>query len=75
MLVLVATILTTKRVRPPDLPALRTSYVQNSFDPTKLYGHWFEVAFIDIGQTGAACQMFNITASTEPVGCTHRPHY
>ncbi len=44
--------------------------MQSSFDPTKLYGHWFEVAFIDIGQTGAACQMFNITASTQLIGRT-----
>jgi hypothetical protein len=33
--------------------------VIDSFDPNKEVGEWFEVAFTDIGQLGANCQMYN----------------
>merc|ERR1712032_1043605 len=45
----------------PSLNPLRSDFVQQSFDPSKLDGFWYEHAFIDIAQLGASCQTLNST--------------
>ena len=40
----------------PDLHQFRTSTVLDGFNPTRLEGKWYEVAYEDIAQVGASCQ-------------------
>lgn len=46
---------------PKDMSSLRSSYVANSYDATKLSGFFYEVAYEDIMQKGETCQCFNET--------------
>ena len=41
----------------PDLPSLRSSFVLNSFNVSKISGLWYEIAFQDLAQVGATCQV------------------
>jgi lipocalin len=45
----------------PDMASLRTDYVANSFDESKISGFWYEIAYRDIAQVGESCQCFNKT--------------
>eukprot|EP00939_MAST-03C_sp_MAST-3C-sp1_P000371 g371.t1 len=45
----------------PDLKTIRSEYIMEAFDVSKMTGNWYEVAFHDIAQVGASCQRFNNT--------------
>merc|ERR1711871_864916 len=46
----------------PDLKALRSEKVKaKDFKPETLVGVWYEAAYIDVAQAGAACQRLNFT--------------
>jgi hypothetical protein len=40
----------------PDLSALRSSYIVNSFNVSRIAGLWYEAAYQDLAQVGAKCQ-------------------
>jgi hypothetical protein len=46
---------------PRDMGSLRTEYVAKSYDPSKLSGFFYEIAYEDILQAGETCQWFNET--------------
>lgn len=45
----------------PNITAFRSPSVLEGFKPALLDGFWYEQAFIDIAQIGAACQTLNST--------------
>lgn len=45
----------------PDIPSLRSPYVQQHFDASGLLGLWYEQAYIDVAQVGASCPTLNGT--------------
>eukprot|EP00928_Gymnodinium_smaydae_P029093 TRINITY_DN2200_c0_g1_i1.p1 TRINITY_DN2200_c0_g1~~TRINITY_DN2200_c0_g1_i1.p1 ORF type:complete len:238 (+),score=18.18 TRINITY_DN2200_c0_g1_i1:46-714(+) len=49
----------------PALPSLRSDAVKQDFDPAKLSGLWYEHAYFDIAQVGAACQTLNASFNSE----------
>ena len=51
----------TARGCPADLGSMRSPYVASSYEPAKLSGFFYEVAFEDIMQKGETCQCFNET--------------
>ena len=61
----------------PDLPSMRTAQIAQSFDGAKLEGLWYEHAFIDIAQAGAACQTMNahFNGSTKAMTMDFRVKY
>ena len=46
---------------PRDMGSLRSTYVANSYDESKMAGFFYEIAYEDIMQKGETCQWFNET--------------
>ncbi len=61
----------------PSLAEMRTAHVAKSFDPRMMAGPWFEQAYIDIAQLGAACQTLygHFNASTQVLSMDFRVRY
>jgi hypothetical protein len=52
---------------PKDMSSLRSSLVESSFEPAKMSGFFYEVAYEDIMQKGETCQCFNETVAADGI--------
>ena len=48
----------------PDLPTLRSKFILNQFNVSRIGGLWYEAAFQDLAQVGAKCQVLVNTVPT-----------
>lgn len=61
----------------PDLAAMRSERVRNTFDGARVQGVWYEHAYIDVAQVGASCQTLDahFNASTHALSMDFRVTY